>query len=136
MKKQLISGGGPSLQGFWGRRVTFPFLELSLVAEKMCRPPLALVGGGWRGPCAPDVLIRPGTPCQGVLGRDSRAFLVRRVGPLANSWTFSFRVRTQLCLSFPHLQNGARYFSLLTFLGTPSLSFLCPRGRKWELGAP
>lgn len=27
MKRQLISGGGPSLQGFWGRRVTFPFLD-------------------------------------------------------------------------------------------------------------
>lgn len=88
---------------------------------------------GWRGYTLPNVLIRIETPVKGILVGDSWPLPVRGVGPLADSSTVLFPVRSSLCISFPHLQNGAAYFQLLSFLGPPSLSFLYLEVGRWDV---
>lgn len=111
------------MQGFWGRSITFPFAELGL-SEKICRPELSVVCGGWRGPCLPKDLVRPEALCKGFLGRDSQALLVRGVGSLANSWTFLFLVRATFMLSFsPSAKWGMLLPTSSYFPGSPNLIF-------------
>lgn len=62
------------MQGFWGRRSTFPFPELGL-SEIMCRPELSVVCGGWwvERNLSPERPVRPEALCKGMLSRDSQA---------------------------------------------------------------